>query len=1238
VARPSRHLRAALAAATLILGSAVVPARAQQIPVGTGGSVTSLISVPVDVPLVVDMSARAERLGSITLRLSWDAAVLRFDGGTDGNFGQLVVNQDSALQGVLRVAGVNPVGASGRVVIGVARFTPLATDTTDFLITVVDIAAAGTFASLLPAVVVQSSQYCPGLGRFGDAVNNGTINGQDALGVLSYAVGLAPAGVDVPLGDVDADGVTDTRDALIILSFAVGLDVSGFRINELAAGGCVIPAPVSFAIAPGATGSLEIGQELSLRAVGTGAGGTVIPVNAVVWETSNAGVATVSATGFVDALAAGTAVIRAIRDGRDTASLSLTVVAGRTLHVVDARAADGIGTAELPFASLQSALAVLTAGDTVRLRPGRYEGLQLPVAVTVIGDLAGDTMPVLVPGSFAGAVMILGSGRYQFRRVAFAGSANRMLDLGIADTVELDSVSISVDVARCADAAIAGSDVFLLALRSVRLVGDGYTNGCADGVRLYGNTRQLEVEDAVITDFAGSGIYVYNLDSGTVRRAVITGNGGYALWTQAWQGYGVGRVTAATNTALVLDSVRFTGEYSYGLLSAEDVRSARIARSRFIGGGYGQSLYLGGWYDGGSTRGYVELRNDSITARDANWIYAYGLDSLVLDSLRADGVGDSYLSDIGRVRVQRSTFNMTDYSGAALYLYGQRTALLLDSVDVRGEGCSCSTAVYAYDAASLDIRRLYATDLDEAIYHYSDSGLTVTDMIAERVDQAIYGYNYAATPPRVVIRRLTVLNSEDGVTMSNVAAVIDSSTFTLGDEAIELYGTGVDTLRALVITDYDEPIRTESSGLIENNQLVRPGDEAIYVYRYSDPSPLDTTVIRNNTITCAQQQQYATAIELSYATAVVEQNTVVNGCYRGIDAYSDNTQRVLTIRGNTVPMQPGVYDPAIAVRGNYRSEIVGNLIEGTATLPVAAGGIEVGYLYDRTAWARVDSNTVRFPQLFGIRLWTVDSALVRGNLVEDFRGGSCCQVGAIAVYSNYYSDTSQARIVGNTLRRTLGAGISAEMGPADTVWADSNAISQSDTFGIRISNGTAMLRGNNIRNNRHGVDLAGEYGVVHQVHGNAFQGNLRFGLTVAVDSADATANWWGNDSLPNRPGGDSVSGRLDVSAPLTAQPVVPPLAPRFAPAIARARPAGVVAPAPARAARPAPTASRRTDGAPPTRVVRRSGGGSLVLAPPSGVATRAAQRARADSIRAAAEAARAARQAELETARRRSGQ
>src|SRR5438552_16073128 len=106
------------------------------------------------------MSARLEKLGSFALVLRWNPAVLQFNSGQAGTFGDASSNEDSVNAGVLKLTGVNPAGATGHLTVGIGSMTPLAADTTTIKVQVVELYAAQTFTDLTPSVAATDRPYC----------------------------------------------------------------------------------------------------------------------------------------------------------------------------------------------------------------------------------------------------------------------------------------------------------------------------------------------------------------------------------------------------------------------------------------------------------------------------------------------------------------------------------------------------------------------------------------------------------------------------------------------------------------------------------------------------------------------------------------------------------------------------------------------------------------------------------------------------------------------------------------------------------------------------------------------------------------------------------------------------------------------------------------------------------------------------------------------------------------------
>jgi len=397
---------------------------AQTVPVRLGGGLSSFTSVPFDVPVEIDWSARADRLGSFTAALRWDPAILRFDAVGPAAFSAITVNADSAPQGVLKLAGANPNGASGRATVGIARFTPLQGAGTTIVVDVRELAAAGpSFANALPDAAPENGLYCPARGFWGDADADRSAGSRDALLALSAAVGLdVSAFPDIGLADVDASAAIEARDALIILSHAVGIDVSAFRVMRIAVGACGSEAVVAYAVAPEtATVAVNQGFFMQLRASVAGASRAIPDV---FWRSSNPSVLLVQQNGQAFALAPGTVSVIGKSGLRDSAVATLTVVARRSIHIVDATAvvnAIRLGNSEYPFASAEEASFAVQDGDTVSMRPGRY----LEEAIFVRGVAvhgAGAGVRILGRGLSSTALSFYGAGASEVANVQFDSS------------------------------------------------------------------------------------------------------------------------------------------------------------------------------------------------------------------------------------------------------------------------------------------------------------------------------------------------------------------------------------------------------------------------------------------------------------------------------------------------------------------------------------------------------------------------------------------------------------------------------------------------------------------------------------------------------------------------------------------------------------------------------------------------------------------------------------------------
>jgi len=1140
--------------AILALGLAPQAVRAQAITVNTAGDMSSLVGMPFDVPIVANWSGRPDKLGSFALTLRWDPAVLRFDAGTAGSFGSIQANTDSAAQGVLKLAGANPAGVVGTITLGIGRFTPLSATTTAVALDVSDLfSAAPDFANQASGATIQGGLFCPARGYWGDPDGDHTVGSRDALIALSEAVGLdVSAFPEHGLSDVDADGAVKARDALIMLSAAVGIDVSSFRVQRVAIGSCGSDQTTVYAITPsGDTVISGHDQEMQFELRAT-ASGVVRVLPDVFWKTSNPNVVAVLADGRGVPIGPGTAVITGKSGTRDSAVATVVVVSRRSRHYVDALAVSAtnqLGTAAHPYATLAQASKVSAEGDTVIVRPGRYdEGASFSVGVLVQG-LPGGTNGVVITnsGNFANAALAFTAGvRAEVRNVTVDRVSIGVVGTGV-DTLVVDSLHYFEGSGLCGDFGVGASDIWRLEVRRSEIRGAGQSQSCAGAIAVQGAGRLLLVEDVQASDFGDDAIFANAVDSVVVRRSTIHDNFRYAVNVSAGLG-GFGIVPVPPSVALLLEDNHFSANGSGG-----------VSANRLRGGLATRTVITGVETDGFDLTGTpgadaFAIVADTITGFENYWLSTFQLDTVVIDSTRVDGTQGGFATDFTRLRVTRSQFTNATNNGEILDAQGRDTVpggarVDLDSVSMQGaSGCSECVDGLRSGRALVNVSHFTGDNLYYAL-QLADSGATVTHSTITNTAYGVYAsgptFGSVTTAPLVVVRGVTMNNVDQGINANSDALVADSLSLTQGAYGIQTTGSGTapsgpDTVRNSAFTDYAYPVNIyDSIGVVHDNQVVRPSSYGIQVNAFA--APTDSAIILNNVVTCPTSgASFVRGVYGANSNFRISGNTI-QGCFMGIQLQGGVYGNTAAIRGNTL-LGPGNDGGAIQVTSPIRAEVVGNSTFSSGT----GSAISInGFVFQHTPAARVDSNTIHGARERAIFVGSVDSAVVRGNLIDTVTSTSYFTGGAQGITVSDNIDGS-AVISGNTVRHVQGSGIYVYQLGAPVVVIDSNGVSGSDSAAVRIDAGLFSMRGNNIRNNpRNGVAVLSCCGP-HEIHGNAFQGN---GLYAVANIADATvnadSNWWGVDGgiPPGGPGADSTLTVFD-NAPLATQPLpLPPLAP-----------------------------------------------------------------------------------------------
>jgi uncharacterized protein YjdB len=164
---------------------------------------------------------------------------------------------------------------------------------------------------------------------------------------------------------------------------------------DAAAGSATITVRVavaSVAVAP-ASSALLVGGTVQLTATPQSATGAALPGRSVAWQTSNATVATVSATGLVTARAAGSATISATSEGRTgAATVTVTAVPVATVSVEPAAATVQTGGSVQLVATPKDSTGTPLTGRSINWTSGNTGVATVSISGRVTGLTAGQAV------------------------------------------------------------------------------------------------------------------------------------------------------------------------------------------------------------------------------------------------------------------------------------------------------------------------------------------------------------------------------------------------------------------------------------------------------------------------------------------------------------------------------------------------------------------------------------------------------------------------------------------------------------------------------------------------------------------------------------------------------------------------------------------------------------------------------------------------------------------------------
>jgi alpha-tubulin suppressor-like RCC1 family protein len=320
-------MRRLLACAAIVVGAATSAPLAAQTTITLRADSTRRVVSPGEklaMPVILDMTAAAgTNLGSLTTGVTFANASLNFDSVKVGSFGSVTPNTAGASSGSLTLGVFDAAGTTTTQTLATVYFTASSTtggSTIGFTPTVAGSAAGANIQSLMRT---RPMDVCvlPG-GKWGDVngdslvspLGDGNVNVIDAQQIARYAVGLPVAnrsGV-VARGDVNADAAVNIIDAQQIARASVGLSaatrVGTFTFSSL--------PTTSVSVTPGTAQSIDVGGNRQLAAAALDANNVDVGYCATfAWTSSDPAVATVSSTGIVTGVGAGSATITATTNG-----------------------------------------------------------------------------------------------------------------------------------------------------------------------------------------------------------------------------------------------------------------------------------------------------------------------------------------------------------------------------------------------------------------------------------------------------------------------------------------------------------------------------------------------------------------------------------------------------------------------------------------------------------------------------------------------------------------------------------------------------------------------------------------------------------------------------------------------------------------------------------------------------------------------------------------------------------
>lgn len=358
------------------------------------------------------------------------------------------------------VASVSATGVVTGVAVGTASVTVTSEGKTATAGVTVTSGVTGIALSALPSSLVVG------------AVQQLTATVQSAMGIsqdVTWQSSNPAVATVVPASGVGAGTVTCLAAGTTTITARAVADTTQRATVALT----VIPPPVATVTVSAASLSLSIGVTQQLSAVTADAAGNVLTGRTIAWTTSNLAVATVSATGLVTAVGAGSATLSATSEGKvGTSAISVTsvgfnmAVTSFTLTQVVQRPDNTVsmiaGNAAL-VSVYATANQALPPGAVPRVRIRVFKGVQTLVDDTraVTGTIGGTPVATAPTHQLLVAGSIIQPGISVLAEINPTGTGE-IAEIGHADNVyPASSVPLPIDVRAMATLSIRFVPLFL---------------------------------------------------------------------------------------------------------------------------------------------------------------------------------------------------------------------------------------------------------------------------------------------------------------------------------------------------------------------------------------------------------------------------------------------------------------------------------------------------------------------------------------------------------------------------------------------------------------------------------------------------------------------------------------------------------------------------------------------------------------------------------------------------------